>query len=109
MKLRELLKMPARATDRASRFVDRIASDLEEGPLHLPCFPDVVLRVRAALDDPVSTPDDIVRISESEPRLAARLLQTAGSVVFNPTGRPVPNLRVAVRSRTWCTASATST
>ncbi len=96
MKLRELLKLPARATDPAGRFLERIVSDLEEGPLNLPCFPDVVLRVRAALDDPASTPDDIVRIAGSEPRLAARLLQTAGSVVFNPTGRPVPNLRVAV-------------
>jgi HD-like signal output (HDOD) protein len=96
MKLRELLTLRPRAADPASRFLDRITAELDEGPLNLPCFPDVVLRVRAALDDPSSTVDDIVRIAGSEPRLAARLLQTAGSVVFNPTGRPVPNLRVAV-------------
>lgn len=96
MKLRELLTLRPQAADPASRFLDRITADLADGPLNLPCFPDVVLRVRAALDDPASTVDDIVAAAGSEPRLAARLLQTAGSVVFNPTGRPVPNLRVAV-------------
>lgn len=96
MKLRELLSLRRPAADPASRFLDRITAGLADGPLNLPCFPDVVLRVRAALDDPSSTVDDIVRIAGSEPRLAARLLQTAGSVVFNPTGKPVPNLRVAV-------------
>jgi HD-like signal output (HDOD) protein len=49
-----------------------------------------------ALDDPDSTADDIVRIAGTEPRLAARLLQTANSVVFNPSGKPAPHLRGAV-------------
>ncbi|MCU0976746.1 MAG: HDOD domain-containing protein [Steroidobacteraceae bacterium] len=96
MKLRDLLTLRPGVADPASRFLDRITDEIADGPLNLPCFPDVVLRVRAALDDPASTADDIVKIAGSEPRLAARLLQTAGSVVFNPTGKPVPNLRVAV-------------
>jgi len=52
--------------------------------------------VRKALADPKSTSEDIVRIAGTEPRLAARLLQTANSAVFNPGGQPLSNLRQAV-------------
>lgn len=77
-------------------FLIRIANELAQGPLNLPCFPDIVPRVRKALDNPNSTVNDIVKIAGTEPRLAARLLQTANSTVFNPTGMPHPNLRSAV-------------
>lgn len=86
----------APAGDLASRFLARITEDIARGPINLPCFPDIVPRIRRALDDPKSTADDIVRIAGSEPRLSARLIQTASSVVFNPSGRPAPNLRAAV-------------
>lgn len=78
------------------RFLDSISAELSSGPLNLPCFPDIVPRVRRALDDPDSTPEDLVRIAGTEPRLAARLIQTANSVIFNPTGVPVTTLRKAV-------------
>jgi HD-like signal output (HDOD) protein len=77
-------------------FFERIEAELARGPLNLPCFPDIVPRIRRALDDPRSTADDIVRIAGAEPRLAARLIQTASSVVFNPAGKPAPNLKAAV-------------
>jgi HD-like signal output (HDOD) protein len=80
----------------APEFLSRIADDLSRGPLNLPCFPDIVPRVRAAIGDPRSTPDDLVRIAGAEPRLAARLIQTANSTVFNPAGRPLTNLRQAI-------------
>ncbi len=77
-------------------FIDQLATDLQAGPLNLPCFPDIVPRVRAALDNPASSVEDIVRIVATEPRLSARLIQTASSVVFNPSGNPAPNLKSAV-------------
>lgn len=80
----------------AFAFLQKLGEDLAAGPLNLPCFPDIVPRVRRALADPKSTSDDIVRIAGTEPRLAARLLQTANSVVFNPTGVPFSDLRHAV-------------
>jgi HD-like signal output (HDOD) protein len=80
----------------AFAFLQKLADDLAAGPLNLPCFPDIVPRVRQALADPKSTSDDIVRIAGTEPRLAARLLQTANSVVFNPSGAPFSDLRHAV-------------
>ncbi|MGD0504275.1 MAG: HDOD domain-containing protein [Steroidobacteraceae bacterium] len=80
----------------APEFLSRIADDLARGPLNLPCFPDIVPRVRAAINNPSSTPDDLVRIAGTEPRLAARLTQTANSAIFNPSGKPLTNLRQAV-------------
>jgi HD-like signal output (HDOD) protein len=77
-------------------FLTRVTGELSKGPLNLPCFPDIVPRVREALGDPKSTSDDIVKIAGAEPRLAARLLQTANSAVFNPGGQPLTNLRQAV-------------
>ena len=80
----------------ALEFLSRIADDLSRGPVNLPCFPDIVPRLRGAIGDPQSTPDDLVRIAGTEPRLAARLIQTANSTVFNPSGKPLTNLRQAV-------------
>jgi HD-like signal output (HDOD) protein len=80
----------------AYAFLQKLAGELADGPLNLPCFPDIVPRIRQALADPASTSDDVVRIAATEPRLAARLLQTANSAVFNPTGVPFSDLRHAV-------------
>ncbi|MGA2396468.1 MAG: HDOD domain-containing protein [Steroidobacteraceae bacterium] len=80
----------------AFAFLQKLGDELGSGPLNLPCFPDVVPRVRQALADPSSTSDDIVRIAGTEPRLAARILQTANSVVFNPSGSAFSDLRHAV-------------
>jgi HD-like signal output (HDOD) protein len=77
-------------------FLQHITDELSQGPVNLPCFPDIVPRVREAIGDPKSTADDIVRIAGTEPRLAARLLQTANSAMFNPGGQPLTNLRQAV-------------
>jgi HD-like signal output (HDOD) protein len=81
---------------RAIEFLTRLTDELSHGPLNLPCFPDIVPRVRKALADPNSTSDDIVRIAGTEPRLTARLLQTANSAVFNTAGKPLADLRGAV-------------
>lgn len=78
------------------QFLVRILDEMSIGPLNLPCFPDIVPRVRNALGNPKSTSDDIVKIAGTEPRLSARLLQTANSAVFNPSGKPFSDLRHAV-------------
>lgn len=87
---------PDAARTAAFDFLTRLAAELSKGPLNLPCFPDIVPRLRPALADPRGTPDDIVRIVGTEPRLAARLLQTANSAIFNPGGKPLTDLKQAV-------------
>jgi HD-like signal output (HDOD) protein len=78
------------------QFLGQMAAELSSGTVDLPCFPDVVLRIRKALDDPKNTPGKTVTVVGAEPRLAARLLQTANSAAFNPGNKPVTDLRTAI-------------
>jgi HD-like signal output (HDOD) protein len=80
----------------AHRLLTVLAGELSRGPVNLPCFPDIVPRVRKVLGDPQSSTDDIVKIAGTEPRLSARLLQTANSAVFNQSGKSFSDLRHAV-------------
>src|SRR5580658_7494353 len=80
----------------ALAFLQTLAMEVSEGSVDLPCFPDVVIRVSTALADPKTTTDHVVTVVGAEPRLAARLLQTANSAAFNPGGKPLTDLRSAI-------------
>jgi HD-like signal output (HDOD) protein len=80
----------------ALAFLQKLASEVSEGSIDLPCFPDVVIRISTALADPNTTSDHVVTIVGAEPRLAARLLQTANSAAFNSSGKPLTDLRSAI-------------
>jgi HD-like signal output (HDOD) protein len=77
-------------------FLRLLAEEVSKGTVDLPCFPDVVIRIRHALADPDTTIDRTVWIVGNEPRLAARLLQTANSAAFNLSGKPLTDLRSAI-------------
>jgi HD-like signal output (HDOD) protein len=77
-------------------FLRLLAAEVSKGTVDLPCFPDVVIRIRHALADPNTTIDKTVWIVGNEPRLAARLLQTANSAAFNMSGKPLTDLRSAI-------------
>jgi len=80
----------------ALAFLQKLAAEVSEGSIDLPCFPDVVVRISTALADANTTADQVVTIVGAEPRLAARILQTANSAAFNSTGKPVTELRSAI-------------
>lgn len=80
----------------ALQFLQELATEVSDGTVDLPCFPNVVTRISAALADPGTTTEHIVTIVGTEPRLAARLLQTANSAAFNTSGRPLTELRSAI-------------
>jgi len=80
----------------ALQFLAQLATELSSGTVDLPCFPDIVLRIRNVLADPNTTPERAVTIVGAEPRLAARLLQTANSAAFNVSGKPLTDLRTAI-------------
>jgi HD-like signal output (HDOD) protein len=86
------------AEDNASAlaFLQRLAKEVSDGSIDLPCFPDVVVRISLALADANTNADRIVTIVGAEPRLAARILQTANSAAFNSTGKTVTELRSAI-------------
>jgi HD-like signal output (HDOD) protein len=73
-----------------------MGAELSRGPVDLPCFPNVVIRIRDALNDPMTSIEETVKLVGAEPRFAARLLQTANSVAFNPSGARVTELRTAI-------------
>ena len=80
----------------ALAFLQKLAAEASAGTIDLPCFPDVVIRISTALADENSPIEHIVTVVGAEPRLAARLLQTANSAAFNPSGRPLTELRSAI-------------
>jgi HD-like signal output (HDOD) protein len=73
-----------------------LATEVSKGTVNLPCFPDVVMRIRKALAAPDVSMTEIVKIVGTEPRLAARLLQAANSAAFNPAGKHLTDLRAAI-------------
>lgn len=80
----------------ALAFLQKLAAEVSEGSIDLPCFPDVVVRISTALTDPKTTADHVVTIVGAEPRLAARILQTANSAAFNTSGKRLTDLRSAI-------------
>jgi HD-like signal output (HDOD) protein len=80
----------------ALAFLGNLASEVSKGTVNLPCFPDVVMRIRKALAEPEVGLSEIVKIVGTEPRLAARLLQAANSAAFNPAGKHLTDLRAAI-------------
>ena len=86
------------ADERASAlaFLGKLATEVSKGTVNLPCFPDVVMRIRKALASPDVGQIEIVKIVGTEPRLAARLLQAANSAAFNPAGKHLTDLRAAI-------------
>jgi HD-like signal output (HDOD) protein len=87
---------PQGSNDAAFTFVQDLASELAQGKLELPSFPDIAARVREVLADENVAPDKVVKVVGSEPALAARLLRVANSSALNPAGRTVTDLRAAV-------------
>src|ERR1700692_398926 len=87
---------PDEARGAALQFLGQLAAEVSTGTVNLPCFPDIVIRIRNALADPATTPEQTVTIVGAEPRLTARLLQTANSAAFNQSGKPLTDLRSAI-------------
>jgi len=88
--------MSDEARGAALLFLAALAKEVSSGTVDLPCFPDIVLRIRNALADPSTTPEQTVTVVGAEPRLVARLLQTANSAAFNQSGKPLNDLRSAI-------------
>ncbi len=76
--------------------VQTLAGDLNKNDIKLPSFPDVVVRIRTALDDPDTTGTDIANILSVDAVLASRVLILANSTYHNPAGIKIEGLDAAV-------------
>lgn len=93
----ESLATTAASTELAFAFVQQISADLrKDRDLQLPGFPDVVVKLHRALSDENGSLREVSRLINSEPALAARLLQLANSAAFRQKAEPVGELRSAV-------------
>ncbi len=91
---RRLVKAEERSAARL--FLRSLAAELSEGAVILPSFPDVVVRIRAALADPDAGQTETLEIACAEPRLAERLLHAANTTALCNVGPPVTDLRAAI-------------
>src|ERR1700691_488654 len=91
-------RRPAKSEERSAArlFVRSLAAELSAGAVILPSFPDVVVRIRAALADPVTGLTETLEIASAEPRLAERLLHAANCTALCQSGHPLTDLRAAI-------------
>lgn len=80
----------------AFSFVQALARELSKGQVELPSFPNVATQVQRVLADEDVTPLRVVKVVGADPVLAGRIVQCANSVVFNPGGMPILELRSAI-------------
>ena len=76
--------------------VSTIAAELAKGEVAFPTGAQVAMKVRQALDHPECHIDAATKLVQAEPLLAARAVAMANSVVFNPSGREISDVRSSV-------------
>ncbi len=84
-----------RVGDAENRVFDAILAAFEEGNLQMPALPEVALRVREAVADEETGVDDVTRIVQADPVLAARLVKIANSPAYRRGGM-VTSLKMAI-------------
>lgn len=77
-------------------FVKNLAEELNRNDIKLPSFPDVVIRIRTALDNSDTTAGDIANILNNDAVLASRILIHANSNYHNPAGVKIESVEAAV-------------
>lgn len=82
--------------DEHFKFVQSLALELNRKEIKLASFPDVVVRVRSALDDPDTIADDLAKILSIDAVLAPRVLVLANSNYYNPAGVKIESLDAAI-------------
>ncbi len=79
-----------------SRFLQELAEDLNSRNIQLPSFPDVVISIRAALEDPTCSSERLAEVVRTDPALVARLLIAANSAFHNRAGIEIVDLDLAI-------------
>jgi putative nucleotidyltransferase with HDIG domain len=99
---------PANPAERAFHFLQELASDLSQEAITFPTFVDATVKVGRALDDPAMDADRLALVVSSEPLLAAKLVQLANSVAFNPAGKKIADVKSAVTRVGFTTVRSTA-
>ncbi len=73
----------------------QLVRDLMEDRLALPGMPDIAVRVRKLVEDPEAGPNDVIRVLQADPTVAAQVLKTANSALYAASAK-ADSLRSAV-------------
>ena len=77
-------------------FVSDLASDLDNGTLNLPAFPDVALRIKSALEDEEVTAEKVAKLISSDPVFSGKILKLANSALFHAGGNKINDIQTAI-------------
>lgn len=85
------------ATEKASEFefIKGLTAELSAKELIFPTSLNATMKIRHALDNPDISNDTVARIIGAEPVLSAQVLRLSNSVIFNPQGKKISDLRTA--------------
>ncbi len=84
------------SADEQTRFLQQLAEDLNSKSIALPSFPDVVINIRTALEDPTCTSERLAEVVKTDAVLVARLLMAANSAFHNRAGIEIVDLNLAI-------------
>lgn len=76
--------------------LEDIAASAARGEMVFPTHAEIALRVRRAVDNPDTSVDQLAKLIQAEPLLAARVVGMANSVTYNRSGRPIVDIRNAI-------------
>ena len=89
--------------------LEDIAASAARGEIVFPTHAEMALRVRRALDNPDTGTDQLAKLIQAEPLLAARVVGIANSVTYNPSGRSIVDVRSAITRLGFKTLRALAT
>jgi len=84
------------SAEEQTRFLEQLARDLNSKNIALPSFPDVVVNIRAALEDPGCTSERLAGVVRTDAVLVAKLLMAANSAFHNRAGIEILDLDLAI-------------
>ena len=84
------------SAEEQTRFLQELAEDLNSRNIQLPSFPDVVINIRTALEDPKCSSERLADVVKTDPVLNARLLMAANSAFHNRAGIEIVDLNLAI-------------
>jgi len=84
------------SAEEQTRFLQELAEDLNSKNIELPSFPDVVINIRTALEDPSCSSERLADVVRTDPVLVARLLMSANSAFHNRAGIEITDLNLAI-------------
>lgn len=84
------------SAEEQTRFLQELAEDLNSKNIQLPSFPEVVINIRTALEDPACSSERLADVVRTDAVLVARLLMSANSAFHNRAGIEITDLNLAI-------------